>query len=539
LLGWLYVGRLVLVTGVFLGAAFSVVGGSDDPQMALAAAVFGVGMLASGGSFLQTHVRGRSPGETFLYAHVLLDVLLATAIVDMTGGPTSTFTPLYILVIAEGALLLPLPGGVLMGGLATSLYFADIFLLHEELVRVNLAIVQIGLFAMVALATGFLGDRLRRAGIALGEVESELRQLRHDTGDILTNVTSGILTVDSAGRLVYLNPAGETLLGIDAERWIGTAVVTNLDEIAPGMGSLLRRSIEDGMPVRRYKTRARRNGEVITLGVSTAVLRREEGAPPSATAIFQDITESERVEALNRRTERLEAVAELSASLAHEIKNPLASIRSAVEQIASSRLGEEDRETLQKLVVAQSDRLSRLLSEFLEFSGLRMGQSEQLDLAELVRDCVTLVRQHPECGDGILVQVDGAEEPLLIPGDADLLHRAVFNLLLNAAQFSAPDGRVHVRLDRGPEKLPQEAKDVSRAVRLSVLDTGPGVPSDQIDRIFNPFFTTRTGGSGLGLSVVHRAVQVHGGVVLVGNSAGRGAEFVVYLPGPTAGEEVS
>jgi two-component system sensor histidine kinase PilS (NtrC family) len=273
--------------------------------------------------------------------------------------------------------------------------------------------------------------------------------------------------------------------------------------------------------------------------VSTAVLRRDEGAPPSATAIFQDITESERVEALNRRTERLEAVAELSASLAHEIKNPLASIRSAVEQIANSRLGEDDRETLHKLVVTQSDRLSRLLSEFLEFSGLRMGQAEQLDLAELVKDCVTLVRQHPECGDSVAVELEGVEEPLFVPGDADLLHRTVFNLLLNAAQFSAPEGRVRVRLDSDPESLPQEAKEIARAVRLSVLDSGPGVPSDQVDRIFNPFFTTRAGGSGLGLSVVHRAVQVHGGVVLVGRGADRGAEFVVYLPGPKEGKEVS
>jgi PAS domain S-box-containing protein len=344
--------------------------------------------------------------------------------------------------------------------------------------------------------------------------------------------------VDGDGRLTYLNPAGEALLGLDADRWLGSPVVASLDEIAPGMGGLLRRSLEDRTPVRRYKTRGRRNGKAITLGVSTAVPRRDEAAPPSATAIFQDITESERVEALNRRTERLEAVAELSASLAHEIKNPLASIRSAVQQIARPGLDAADRRTLERLVLTESDRLSRLLSRFLEFSGLRMGRSEPLDLSELVDDCVALVRQHPECGDGVRVRREGADGAVPVPGDADLLHRAVFNLLLNATQFSAPEGRVTVRLERRPEPLPREAQEIPSAVRLSVRDTGPGVPPDRVDRIFDPFYTTRPGGSGLGLSVVHRAVEVHDGVVLVDRPPEGGAEFVVYLPGsPEAAEE--
>src|SRR5690606_29094384 len=157
---------------------------------------------------------------------------------------------------------------------------------------------------------------------------------------------------------------------------------------------------------------------------------------PSATALFQDISETERLEALNRRALRLEAVAELSASLAHEIKNPLASIRSAVEQIVKPTLASEDRGSLQRLVLSESDRLSRLLSEFLEFSALSVQRREALDLRRVVADAVAMVRQHPDASEGVEVALDLPAEALEVSGDRDLLHRAVSNLVLNAAQFT-------------------------------------------------------------------------------------------------------
>src|SRR5687767_14864432 len=165
--------------------------------------MFAVALAFTAWSFWRTHLSQVEPGEAFLYAQVLLDVLLVTATVDITGGEGSSFPPLYILVITEGALLLPLLGGVLMGALASIVYFADITWFHEG--RLTGAVgLQIGLFTIVALVTGFVGDRLRRAGAALGEVASELRQLRLDTSDILKTIGTGVLTVDGDGRLAYL-----------------------------------------------------------------------------------------------------------------------------------------------------------------------------------------------------------------------------------------------------------------------------------------------------------------------------------------------
>lgn len=539
MLRWLYLGRITLVTGIFIGAMFAGrttpgLLGAVETRVALALLVLGASVTVA--SFWWTHLRGREPGTNFLYSQVVLDVFLVTAVVHITGGDASDFAFLYILVISEGALLLPLPGGVLIGALASLSYFADIVWFHGDAIPAQLAL-QIGLFALVAIITGVLGDRFRRTGMRLGAVESELEQLRLDTSDILDSLQTGVLTVDGGGRLAYLNTAGANLLGLDAHQWIGAPVASLLEDAAPGMGAVIRRSVEDRTPMARAKATARRGDQEITLGVSTTILDRNDDQPPSATAIFQDITKEEQLGILNRRNDRLEAVAELSASLAHEIKNPLASIRSAVEQLTRKRLDDADRGTLEHLVLAESDRLSRLLSEFLEFSGLRMGRSEPLDFADVVRGAVSVARHHPDTHDGVEVRCHGLDEPLGIPGDADLLHRAVFNLVLNAIQFSSAGGTVEVVLEdlRHETKLPVA---VPAPVRLTVRDRGPGVPPGEAERIFQPFFTTRKGGSGLGLAVVHRAVEAHRGVLLVEAAPEGGAEFILYLSGKRAGDGV-
>lgn len=526
LLRWLYLGRITLVTGILAGA---LIAGSRTLEVIV---LFGVSVVWTGASFWRTDLQNRAPGFGFRYVQVLFDVFLVTSIVHITGGAASSFSPLYIVVICEGALLLPLPGGVLAGLAASAFFAADAVLLQPVPAPIDAPfLLQIGLFTVVAILTGILGDRLRQAGMRLGVVESELEQLRLDTSDILDNLSTGVLTVDGAGRLVYMNAAGAELLELIPEEWLGAPILDVIDGLAPGLGGLLARSIQTREDQRRFSTTTSRNGQPLTLGVSTTVLERPGEEAPSATALFQDITVLEQAARLNRRTQRLEAVAALSASLAHEIKNPLASIRSAVEQLAKvDGLDGEDRDILQRLVLEESDRLSRLLSDFIEFSAIRMGRAESHDFGELVRGAVRLAAQHPDA-EGVHLDVVGHEGPLPLPGDRDLLHRAVYNLVLNAFQFAGRDGRVRVDL----QDLRHLGSDVLTGVRhpvvLVVQDSGPGIDESDEDLIFDPFFTRRRGGSGLGLSVVQRAVKAHNGAVLVGNHAGGGAEFTLYLPG--------
>jgi two-component system sensor histidine kinase PilS (NtrC family) len=390
------------------------------------------------------------------------------------------------------------------------------------------------LFTVVAVVTALIGDRLRRAGQALGAVASELYQLRLDTDDILANLSTGVITVDGDGRLAYANAAAEGLLGMRLQQKLGRPILDELDRVAPSLGSMLQRAIHRRDSVSRGHVALPSPQGESRLGVSTAVLERGVDELPSATALFQDITNLERLAELKVRAERLEAVATLSASLAHEIKNPLASIRSAVEQLSKGRLSEADRAVLERLVLAESDRLSRLLSEFLEYSALGMGNRDPLDLHALVRGCLLLVKQHPDVEDvDVVSHLD--EGPIPMIGDADLLHRALFNLVLNGAQSTGPGGRVTVTLENERDRFRPRGTSVERPIRLSVADDGPGIDEHERARIFDPFFTTKSGGSGLGLAVVHRAVEAHSGATFVQEHPDGGAEFVIFLPGAPEG----
>jgi two-component system sensor histidine kinase PilS (NtrC family) len=528
LLRWLYVGRLTLTFGVWLGLLVAWVEATPETSR-IATLVLLASFVGTIAEFWYTHILDREPGHNFLYAHVVFDVALVTGIVHVVGD--FTFVPAYILVITEGALLLPLPGGMLIGALVSIVYFADYVWTNPESTLSGAVSLQILLFALVALITGWLGDRVRRTGIALGAIQSELTRLRLDTGDILGNISTGVLTVDAAGRMAYLNRAGEELLGIDSSEWMDSLVLGAVDAASPGLASVIRRTIEQRQPIDRIKSPVRREGGDLVLGVSTTVLDREGESSPSVTAIFQDITELERLSLLDRRNERLEAVAELSASLAHEIKNPLASIRSAVEQLTAGKLEPDDQDLLRRLVLNESDRLSRLLTDFLEFSVLKLTPQASVDVAAIVSDCASLVRQHPDAVGGPEIHLEGIRGPVSIPGDQDLLHRLVFNLMLNAVQFAGPSGSVRIRVEDRSDELSPAGLQVASPVRISVEDSGPGISEEDLGRIFDPFFTTRTGGSGLGLTLVHRAVEAHGGALLVERSPEGGAQFLIYLPG--------
>jgi two-component system, NtrC family, sensor histidine kinase PilS len=545
MLRWLYLGRLILATGVFVGMVLAWQDAAQSSAL-IATLSFLATLGFTGLSFWYTEIARRPAGTNFLYSQVIFDALLVTAIVHITiDGMTSSFAPAYILVIAAGALLLPLSGGILIAALASILYFADLIWFHvpEAAATVNTvrlvfwsmprplaaALAQIALFATVAVVVGALGDRLRRTGHALGAVESELRQLRLETDDILGAIDTGLVTVDDTGKLMYMNGAAEIVLGVSALSWLNQPVLDELERRAPGLGTVIRRTATTRQPVRRYEIRMRNGAEERVLGVRTTLLERAD--TPWVTAVFQDITDSRQIEDLVRRTERLQAVAELGASLAHEIKNPLASIRSAVEQLGGNSLrNEHDKQILSRLVMTESDRVSRLLSEFMEFSRVEVRRRSEVDISKVTADAIRLVAQHPDAMGGAQIDYTPPKESILVDGDPDLLHRAVFNLVLNAVQHSGDGGKVNVELTRVSRREVPASVQAAASVKLLVRDSGPGIPEEEIPRIFDPFFTTREGGTGLGLAMVHRAVEAHEGTILVDGHEGSGAQFTVYLP---------
>jgi signal transduction histidine kinase len=270
----------------------------------------------------------------------------------------------------------------------------------------------------------------------------------------------------------------------------------------------------------------------ITSGVIAARLRAAGSASEQMAvelAAFR-LRESD-MRRLLVRAERLEGIAEMSASLAHEIKNPLASIRSAVEQLSRIPRASDDEKVLSALVQRESDRLARVLTEFLDFAKTGMTHVEPVDIATVARNAARLAASQPDIADGVTVVEQLPSAPMTIEGDEDLIHRAIFNLVLNAVQASPPNREVH--LEGGelqPHQLPLGHPEfASGAYAILVSDHGTGIAPQIRDRLFDPFVTTKPGGSGLGLSIVQRAVQAHGGLVTV-SAPGEETRFTIVLP---------
>jgi two-component system sensor histidine kinase PilS (NtrC family) len=503
---------------------------TDSGVARLATVVFALTTAFTLASWLFSESLRVPPRPWFLFLQILIDLGLVTFIVDVTGAGESPLAAFFVVVVAVAFLLLPTGGGAAATALAAVLYVVDVYLHAQSpsaLVPATLFVLVLVLTAAVSRATGL---RLKEAGAGSAELAAQLQHIKLQAADILRNIRSGIITVDATGRLIQANPAAANILGIDFTPFEARPVLSKLSEVSPDLTEMLVRTIKRPTRINRGEALMPRNGRSVPLGVTTTFAEAEHGAPATATAIFQDITESKRMEHLSLRAERLAAVAELSASLAHEIKNPLASIRSAVEQLSRVRHATEDERILASLVERESDRLARLLTEFLDFARVHAANFRTLDIVELARGSCALAGANPDIQPGVTVECVAEPPEMEIEGDEDLLHRAVFNLVLNAAQASPAGGLVSVRLRKLQSLQLESLRDVTGdAVELTVTDQGPGISPEARARIFDPFFTTKTSGTGLGLSVVHRAITSHRGVVLV-DAGDTGTKFTVVLP---------
>ena len=535
LLRSVYVLRMCVAVAIYLTAALRVRVAAPLDILVTSILLFTT-LGVTGASYLFTHVRGRRPGPTFLYLQAVYDVALITTVVHMTGGPDSPFAGLYVLLIAATSLLMPPFRAGLVTTLAGLAYVADVlFGLGTQIALGTL--IQLGIFFAVAGVMTYVTSRVSVMATEREALAAEMRQMRLEADDVLRNLRTGVLTVDGDGLLLYCNPAAEEILGFPAAGWLGRSVGQELSRRSPEFWAAVTSTARRGVRLMRVEARVHRPDRTFPVGVTTTTLDTGPDGVPRVTAIFADISDSKRLEELRLRAERLEAVAELSSSLAHEIRNPLASIRSSVEQLARSARANPDEQFLAGLIVRESDRLSRLLSEFLDFSRVRATECRPLDLHEVAAAAIRLVRAHPDCPENTEIDLVGGVT--VMEGDEDLLHRVVSNLVLNAVQASGPGARVVVRTGRPvPGEVPG-GTGMESPVMVEVHDNGPGVPEELRARLFEPFVSGRAGGTGLGLAIVQRAVEAHRGLVLVDSAAGRGTTFRIYFPAARRKEEAA
>ncbi len=568
-LSWIYAGRLVVSLAVFgsallVGEGWELSVADSTPQRLVAMLGLGSAAIVTPIAYWFSHWRG-VPTKSLLLGQAILDTLLVTGIVHLTGGSNSLFPPLFYIAAASGyALLLPFVSAVLVAVFMGVLYLADIAIAFPDQLDVPV-VAQIVIFTIVASVASLVGAQSRRSREQLRTVQGELRQLRVDTADILRTIISGVVNFDSRGRVAYMNPAAGDLLGLEPEEWLGHDLLTQLHRFAPEVAIAVTETLETGDPIRNREievpvqplrdvkpgsgngygpapdavegVRLAEGAIVVPLAIGTTALRGP-GTSQSATLVLQDLRMVRQLEDLRLQTEKLEAVAELSASLAHEIRNPLASIRSAAEQLGARAREDEDDRVLSQLVVREAERLNRLLAEFSDFARVDISKRKVIDLAKLVSDAIGVVRQHPDAASGATIESRVEVEVDDLWGDPDLLHRVMVNLILNAAQMGRTQAELEIKVvvdSLRPALVPAEVA-LGRPVRIRVIDNGPGIAARDLDRIFDPFYTRRTGGSGLGLSIAHRAVHAHGGALMATSIPGNGATFVIVLPRRGSGE---
>jgi two-component system sensor histidine kinase PilS (NtrC family) len=558
---WMYAVRLLLSIGVY--GSHLLISDLATPQVPglfsseYRVATFGLSAatLLTPLAYWYSHRWRRRIGYVFIYLQAILDVLLVNGIVHLTAGSNSPFTFLFIPLAAAYALILPLPSAVLVALSSGLIYLVSTLLAFPGQVTVWGIGLQVVIFTMIAVLASLLGARLRQVRLRLRSVEGELRRLQLDTADVLRIIPSGVLTMDEDWRLVYMNVAAAEILQVDIEPWLGRDLRDLLRERAPDLSGALTETLESGRRVRNREVEvlsplppspsltmggagARSGFEEDTIGdeplpvaVSTSMLQGA-GTSTSYVVLLQDLRPVRQLEDLRLRTGRLEAVAELSASLAHELRNPIASVRSAVEQLSGRSYASESDQVLGRLITRESDRLSRILGEFSDFARVDVTERRLIDVERLLREVIETVRHHPAARDRAEFEHHVYGNMRGLWGDPELLHRTLLNLVLNAVQVGEADRSVHVRViadSLRPDLVPTEVT-LGVPVRIRVMDDGPGISPEDLPRVFDPFFTRRQGGSGLGLSIAHRAVQAHGGALIASSVPGEGATFAIVLP---------
>ena len=440
------------------------------------------------------------------WGHVALDVGVAAAVVAVTDRAESVFVFLYSIAIVNGAILLYRAGAIAATALAVSAHLLVASPLLGPAAPAITLFTQAGAFVLTGTLASWLADQLRRTGETLAARESDLAVITalHET--IVQSMTSGLLTLDPAGRVTFLNRAGEQMSGIGSAAARGRPAHELFPVFEAGTG-------------RGEAEFENRRGERLRLGYSTFPLVLEAGGRVGTAVIFQDLTRLRAMEDAMQRSARLADLGRVAAGLAHELRNPLASMSGSLELLAGQGAASEEDRRLMGIVLRESSRLNELVTDFLRFARPPPLRRQPTDVAALLEETLSVFANDPEAAG---VRVVRALGPARAEADPDQLRQVIWNLLVNAAH--AVQGRA------GGGTLRVSCAGGGGAVTLEIEDDGRGIPPEDVEKIFMPFFTTKERGSGLGLATVHRVVDAHGGTVHVDSAPGRGARFTVRLP---------
>jgi two-component system sensor histidine kinase PilS (NtrC family) len=476
-----------------------------------------------------------------------VDVGTVSYLLFFTGGAGSQFVPLYLLAPLLGGVFLTVRGGVTLAALASGAYLAfyaadrngmmpaGAYGLGENLSDSALllrVILMVPLLFVVGVIGGHLGRSLREGRRALDQARAELNQALFDTESILENMSSGLVTIDAEGIIRSWNRAAGEILGLPPERVRGRSYAAVLGAGLEPFVERLRATLERGAEGNRFEVSIRTgDGREAPLGISTSLLIGPDGRRRGVIALFQDLSQVKGLEERARRRETLAAIGELSAGIAHEIRNCLNPISGSVEVLQRELHVEGENARLLELIVRESERLDTFIRELLDYARERPARLERLECGPFLGEVVDLARRHPSAGPGKSVSVTVPPEPVIVQIDSEQMKQVLMNLIINALEAIEDEGVVSVRLLAGRERpSPRRRGQREWLACVEVQDTGCGIPPEEQRAVFEPFYSTKRGGTGLGLAIATRIVERHGGMLEVESSPGSGTTMRVWIP---------
>jgi two-component system sensor histidine kinase PilS (NtrC family) len=539
------VARLV-VLGVTLGVSLAVVGGGAEGGSAAERGLYGTVAAAFLATVLYALVHGRVRRlGRFAAVQLGTDLAIVTALVAFSGASASIFTFLYVPITVYAAILFGRPGAYGTATLASLAYAAVGVAAANGWLGAAIAPlpapvqlarwgVHAGALLLVALLSSALSSERDLTGRALDERTRDLHSLRRLYERTVESLTSGLLTTDLQRRITSFNPEAERITGAQARQVLGHP----LEGVMPGFERVLeaQERPEGGERVRSRRRFRGRGGEELHLGLASSILREADGSPCGYVVIFQDVTEVVEMERELRRNERLAAAGHLAASLAHEIRNPLAAISGSIQVLqreAAPSDSEGATERLMSIVLRETNRLDALINDFLQYARPAPPRRERVVLNGLVEEVIKIFE--PVRPAGVTLSTD-VPAGLAIHADSSQLKQLLWNLFRNAVDAMPQGGELGVSATQIQAQAPygasrREMMEGSAFVEVVVSDSGVGIADDHLDRIFDPFFTTKPDGTGLGLATVHRIVEGNGGRLSVESSPGCGTRFRMRFAG--------
>ena len=474
------------------------------------------------------------------YFQLLVDTAFVTAIIYSTGGIDSIFSSLYILTIINGSIILYRKGGMIIASSCSFFYgfllelhyyntihpFSSLLGYSQEYQGSHILYmigVNIAAFYFVAFLSSYISEQARKSRVELKAKEDDIVKLEALNEWIIRSIAYGLIAFDGQGRILLFNPAAEETFGINASQVIGE----KLTGILPFLSEYVEKGaeVQDGeiqKPSSFIDMQYRdKNGKKLSLRFFMSPLRIPNGDQKGQILFFQDITEMRHIEEEMKKVEGLALIGELAAGIAHEIRNPMASISGSIQMLIEEMESENVNSRLMDIILREINRLNHLVNDFLLFARPKSANLREFNLNQALFESLELFKNSGKWNNKMEIETH-FEENIYLTSDPEQVKQVLWNIFLNAVDAMPEGGVLRISMD----SITHEGR---KMVRISVRDSGKGFSKKAISQLFTPFYTTKEDGSGLGLAIVKRIVEGLKGSVYGGNYPEGGAEITVLL----------